>query len=115
MDIKKGDTIRYSYYVYGTQVLTNGVVSEVKEDGSCVIDQGNTELIVDKKSILERLPRKDETESKKVIEEKSEEEHFNEMHTGISLHKKDKVVEEPVVKKETETTSNKKFNHFGGK
>ena len=118
MDIKKGDKISYSYYVYGVQCIVDGIVSSVKEDGSVVIDQGDNELIVEKGSILKRYPREDELgDANAIALSKSEEEKFNEMHSGVSIHKKEKAgtVEEPVKKEAESANTNKKFNHFGGK
>ena len=116
MDIKKGDKISYSYYVYGVQCIVDGVVSSVKEDGSVVIDQGDSELVVEKGSILKRYPREDELKNATSTPlSKTEEEQFNEMHSGVSIHKKEKAVEEPVKKEAEPANTNKKFNHFGGK
>jgi len=98
MDIKKGDTIRYSYYVYGVQLIATGLVSKILEDGSCVIDKGENELIVNKSSILNRYPRENEILDNQKFPEKTNEEQFNEMHKGISLHKKS----EKILKKDSE-------------
>ena len=117
LDIRKGDKIRYSFMVYGTQCIAEGIVSEVKEDGSCVIDQGKKILVVDHTSVLNRFPREEETVAPEAPVTKTEEEHFNEKHTGISLYKKEEKPKEEVIKKEEvkpETTKiNKKFNRLG--
>lgn len=102
MDIKKGDTIRYSYLVYGTQCIVNGTVSKVNEDGSVVIDMGNSEMIVEAKNIIERKPRANEGKTVVVPEDKTEEEKFNEMNTGVHIQKKEAVKKE--AKEEEENT-----------
>ena len=107
MDIKVGDVIRYSYLVYGTQCIGNGTVSKVNEDESVVIDLGNSELIVEKKNILERKPRADEGKTVVIPEDKTEEEKFNEMNTGVHIQKKE-AVEEEVASVEEETSKEEK-------
>ena len=100
MDIKVGDVVRYSYLVYGTQCIGNGTVSKVNEDGSIVIDLGDAELIVGEKNIIERKPRAEEEKPVVVHEDKTEEEKFNEMNTGIHIQKKEIVNAEEKVKEE---------------
>ena len=124
MDIQKGDAIRYSYLVYGTQCIGDGTVSKVNEDGSVVIDMGNSEMIVGAKNIIERKPRADEGKYVFVPEDKTEEEKFNEMNTGVHIQKKEVATEEveenkeqPEEEKEESKTEfiigNKKFKTFG--
>lgn len=112
LDIRKGDKIRYSFTVYGTQCIAEGIVSEVKEDGSCVIDQGKKILVVDHTSVLSRFPREEETVAPEAPVTKTEEEQFNEKYKGISLYKKEEVIEKEEVKPET-IKINKKFNRLG--
>ena len=107
MDIKKGDKIEYSYYALGVECSAYGTVASVREDGSVTIDRGENELVIEKGNIIKRFPRPEELEEKKVEApvNKTEEERFNEIYKGISLHKK-----EP-----EKQTFNKKNNSIGEK
>jgi hypothetical protein len=123
LDIRKGDKIEYSYTVYGTQCLAEGIVSEVKEDGSCVIDQGRRILVVDHTSVLKRFPRAEELVKPEAPAPKTEEEQFNEKYKGISIYKKgDEFETEETVEEKVEDTeedkpevkkSNKRFSFLG--
>lgn len=109
MDIQKGDKIKYSYFVYGVQCIGDGIVASVKDDGSVTIDRGDNELVVEKDSILERLPRANEKEVEKEVVApvgSTEEEHFNTTHKGVSIHKKEPEKQQPF---------GKKINHLGDK
>lgn len=121
-DIQKGDVVRYSYLVYGTQCIGEGTVSKVNEDGSVVIDFGASEMIVGAKNIIERKPRADEGKKVVIPEDKTEEEKFNEMNTGVHIQKKENTEEEAkkedkeAEKEESKTEfiiGNKKFKSFG--
>lgn len=111
-DAKKGDKIRYSYYVYDVQCIADAIVSDVKPDGSCVIDQGDYELVVEPKNIVSRYPREDEIVKPAPIKEESKEDIFNAQNTGIRLQKKE-VKQEPT--KQEFGKSNKIHNGFGEK
>ena len=119
LDIRKGDKIEYSYTVYGTQCLAEGIVSEVKEDGSCVIDQGRRILVVDRTSVLKRFPRAEELVKPEAPAPKTEEEQFNEKYKGIALYKKgdesetEETVEDTEEDKPEVKKSNKRFSFLG--
>jgi hypothetical protein len=121
LDIRKGDKIEYSYTVYGTQCIAEGIVSEVKEDGSCVIDQGRRILVVDHTSVLKRFPRAEELVKPEAPAPKTEEEQFNEKYKGIAIYKKEEPKTEATVEEaeDTEeekpevTKSYKRFSYLG--
>ena len=88
-DVKKGDTVHYSYYVYGVQCLADGVVLDVLENGDCVIDQGKKKVTVKKNDVLSLVSKAETVAPTKT--------------------------EEQTVPKEDKVDNNRKFNHFGGK
>lgn len=86
-DIIVGDEIRYSYMVYGTQVLSWGKVEEILENGLLLITTKDREVEVPIKSVLERKMRKEEYKTPVTVH-KDPEDVLNEGISGVRFKRR---------------------------
>lgn len=87
-DVQVGDSIKYLYEMYGTQIIGAGVITEVDDDFVVIEDLYGKEIEVPYDSIYTREPRASEIKPVQIQEEPSEEDRLNEGVQGVHIRVK---------------------------